>query len=89
MQDLPSATLVLRDTLSSILVKPVHLVLQIVLSAMSPEAEIVTLALASRDSICLMVPITTALDVPLTPAAKPAWTNGLVLHVSMDTPLVL
>ncbi len=50
MQDLLSATLVLRDTLSY-LVKPVRLVLQIVPSAMSPEEECVTLALACRDSI--------------------------------------
>ncbi len=51
MQVLPSATLVLRDTLSSTLVKPVRLVLQIVPSAMSPEEDSVTLALVSRDTI--------------------------------------
>ncbi len=49
MQVLPSATLVLRDTLSSTLVRPVRRVLQIVPSAMmSPEEDSVTLALANK-----------------------------------------
>jgi hypothetical protein len=76
MQDLLSATLVLRDILSY-LVKPVRLVLQIVPSAMSPVAEAVTLALVSRDSISSrMVLILTAIVVRTNPgpAAKPALT---------------
>ncbi len=85
MQDLLSATLVLRDILYY-LVKPVHLVLQIVPSAMSPEAESVTLALVSRDSILIIVRRTFIPAFVVFLAAKPAWTTRLVLHVSLDSP---